>query len=35
MTEEDYRSLMGFVEDYYPPYKSDEVIDFWEEHFGL
>ena len=35
MTEEDYRSLMGFVDDYYPPYKSDEVIDFWEDHFGL
>ena len=35
MTEEDYASLQGFLENYYPLFKSEEVIDFWERHFGL
>lgn len=35
MCPEDYRSLMDFVDKYYPPYKSQEVVAFWEKHLGL
>lgn len=35
MDQADYNSLMGFVNEYYPPYKSRKVVDFWERYLGL
>lgn len=35
MEREDYESLVKFVEDYYPPYKSKEVVEYWERLLGV
>ena len=35
MEPDDFKSLMVFVDEYYPPFKSKEVKAFWEHHLGL